>query len=616
MQEIQSYRWCNNFKEVAEKLKAYIKNNSFEKNSVFSNYFLFVHNRKFCYECMRAYYDFRTTIHKKSELNILNIIDTERMTKMFKSKMKKYAMFEIIVYNWKVLKNAFLRNECVKTLKTYIGKNIGSFNRLSFSHIVMLLFHESTLSKYVARTLGAHLINDTLFLHTSHLEWEYLIGFINFYSNKVFKSNTYHDFKIKGWIYAVFVYMNIEGTYFDDRIVSIVNRLFFELDNPQCKTGVFMIVLALSKRDISMMYKCERIYESALDYKLLRFVTTLQPTSLKYTENMIFWHPMYFYIYAFPSYCKLLLEEKYFVFFSEISDDFYKRELYINIIRNSYCITNVKEFIYKFSFFEELVIECLKCQLGDTDNLLKLNTNFIHLCSQKTCNLVFKSKRYQDSQWEILYTIIYKWFKILTFIMHEISDKKINADIKQLFGFVLIIYYDLEKYLSQSCPKVKVKDLYINFKNMILSTIMRFKKNLKIEAYDENIIYITIIRHHMKNNIISPKFYDLMEEGTLAMIIDKHCVFQKKFGYSSPYFISFIEVLKKIPKISLYIYERYFMLLLNKCLTFEICELIYLSIEKIEVSERDLQENYISSLSWYNILEKLNDDKFFEVKKK
>lgn len=616
VKEIQSYSWCNNFSEVMGKLKSHIKNFASEKNSIFSDGFLFFHNRKFCFECLRTYYDFRSTVSKKSELNILNMTDTERIAKMFKSKMKKYAMFEIIVYNWKMFKNTFLRNECVKTLKNCIGKNVGPFNRLSFSHIVLLLFHESTLSKYVAMTLSAHLINDTLFLHTNYTEWEYLIEFIDFYSNKVFKSNTYYDFNITGWIYAVFTYMSIEGTYFDDRIVGIVNRLFFELDHLQCKAGIYMMVLALSRRDVSMMYKCEKIYESALDYKLLRFVISLQPNSLKYTENMIFWHPVYFYIYAFPIYCKLRLENKYFAFFSEISDDFYKRELYISILRNTYCITSVKEFMYTFPFFEELVIECLKFKLGDTNYLLKLNPDFVILCSKKTCNLIFKCERYQDSQWEILYTIIYKWFKISTFIMHEISDKKDSMDVKQLLGFVLIVYYDVEKYLWQNCPSSKVTDLFINFRNKILSTIMISKKNFPVEFYDENIIYIAIVRHHITNSVIPPKFYGLLEEDALARIIDKHCVFQKKFGYSTPYFISFIEILKKIPKISLYIYERYFMMLLNKSLTFEICELIYLSIEKIEVCQRDLQENYISSLNWYNILEKINDDRFFEIKKK
>lgn len=616
VQEIKSYKWCSNFSEIVEKFKAHIKNITFEKNCIFSSDLLFIHNRKFCFECLRGYYNFRSTICKKSELNILNIIDTGRIAKMFKSKMKKYAMFEIIVYNWKMLKNTFLRKKCVKTLRIYIGKKIDPFNRLSFSHIILLLFHESRLSKYVAMTLGAHLVNDTLFLHTSSTEWDYLIGFVNFYSNKVFKSNTYYDFKIMGWIYAVFAYMSIEGTYFDDRIVDIVNRLFFELDHPQCKIGIYMMVLALSKRDVSMMYKCEKIYENALDYKLLHFAIALQPNSLKYTENMIFWHPMHFYIYAFPSYCKLKLESKYFEFFSEISDDFYKRELYINIIRNAYCITNVKEFMYRFPLFEELVIECLKCQPEDANYLLKLNPDFVFLCSRKTCNLVFKSERYQDSQWDVLYTIMYRWFKILTFIMHEIADKKVTMDIKQLFGFVLIIYYDIEKYLSKNCQRSKVTDLYINFRNKILSTIMKFKKSFESEVCDENIVYITIIRHHTENSAIPSNFYDLVEEDILARIIDKHCVFQKKFGYSPPYFISFIEILKKIHKISLNMYEKYFLLLLNKHLTFEICELIYLSVEKIEVFQKDLQENYISSLDWYNVLEELKDDRLLEIKKK
>lgn len=616
MQETPPTRWCNNFAEMSKKFQAYIENLAFKKDNVFPNDLFFYHNRKFCFECLRIYYSFKSTICKKSELRAINIIDAQRISKMFANKKKKYAMFETVVYNWSMLKNTFLRTECVKTLKTYIGKNIRPFNRLAFSHIVLLLFHEHSLSEYVAMTMGAHLINGTLFLHTSNIEWEYLIEFSSFYSNKVFKENIYCDFKILGWIYAVFVYISIEGTYFDNRIIDIINKLFFELDHPQCKVGIFMIVLALVKREKFMLYKFEKIYEGALDYKLLRFLVTLQPSSVKYTENMIFWHPMYCYVNAFPSYCKLRLESRYFEFFSEMVDDFYKRELYVSILTNIHCITSVREFMYGFPFFEELIIECLKCTPGDTNYLFKLNPDFVFLCSQKTCNLFFKVGRYQGPEWEVLYTILYKWFKALTFIIHEISDKKDTIDIKQLFSFVLIVYYDIENYLSQNCPINKITDLYINFRKKLLSTLLRSKKSLLGGVDNENIIYITIIRYHVKHSKVSAKFYDLLREDILIRIMDKHCVFYKKFGYNTPYFISFLDVLKNIPKINFSVYERFFTLLLNKFMAFAICELISSSIEKIEICQKDLQDNYISSLNWYDILGELNDDDFFEVKKK
>lgn len=530
------------------------------------------------------------------------MMDARRIEKYFADDRAESAIIEIFIHNWSVLKHRQLRTVFKSKLKQHLVGDLCVFKFFTFTHIVLLLFNTSVVSKYVMKTASGQLANNSLFLQTGCEEWVYLLGFYAYSHNKVCGSSVYGDFSIRGWLYALFVYLGIDGTHFDDRIVGILNEMFARGGRPERMSAIFMVARVIVRRKPMLVHSFTSIYESALGYEASQVLSASSPAHIKATECTVFWHLMHFYIDAFSEYYKLGLEVRYFDFLAGITDDLHKGDIHKAAIQNFNVVLDTRLFITRFPFFEELVLATLNVDGSGLNHLSNINPHFVPLCVLKTCSLVFKVKKYTAAQIDILCVLLSRWIGIATHVAQSLEKKSESIDVQQLSTFLYVLYYNVECHFVETYPEHRITGLYRTLIQKLSTIFLRVKRRDLQSIGGEKLLYLGIIKKHFAGN---KKVIEDTEDCVLIKAIDRSCVFKTKFGQHSPYFRDLLEVLNGRTKVTLALYRRVYSLLLTREMIPEILTAITCAIGKVEIRLSDAKRNYISSLEWVGVLDEL-----------
>lgn len=605
-------KWCYDPMQVSIIYSKHLLNPSKDFYDAVESFFY--HDENICFECLDRYYEFKNKIVKRQDIDVLKQHDIRRIRKFFAEKKYKRPLIEIFKYNWYVLNEEDIRMEFFDILKACLEKKLSVFNVLTFTHVYLLLFNDELITKYIMKSIGAHFSKNSLFVQTESEEWEFLLNFSEYYSNTVYEASKYKNFSIKGWCTAMFIYLAIDGTYYDERIVSILNRLFFDKDfNVQRKMEIFMVICAFVKRKKGMANKFEDVFKNILEYDFFHYIKNNLVGETQITNSMIFWQPIHFYLNFFPEFAKIKLEKEYYDFFSEFTDEYFKKELFKIILKNAYCITNVKSFEISFPFFEEMILNILKIDDVKKTYFYELNPEFTKICVLKAYNFTFKANKYVESDWDSLYIILNKWYNITVVILRE-NRMKLSYNIKELSGFILLLYFDISYYLQQ-CGQNKVLAVYKNFKKNLLNLFTNAPRSFYNELDQEKLTYINTIKYFFAEEKSFSQIYNFLDENILTQIIDKQSTFCTKFGYHSIYFTEFLVILSKCKRISMNLYLKIFMMLLTQMMQKEILELLCFLVNKIELHRRDYTNNFILDMDWVQALEdKVIEEETLEIK--
>lgn len=597
-------RWCYDPYQISIIFSKHLMNTPEDFYSFAERFFYHDNERDICLDCLDRYYDFKSKLIRKQDVEVLSQHDQIRVRKYFTEKKYRTALLEIFKFNWSVLNAEDIRKNFLKIFKDCLKQKLSVFNSLTFTHIYLLLFNDDSINNYILKSVGSHFSKNSFFIQTDNDDWEFLLNFQEYYSNLVHESEKYKDFNIKGWYKALLFYLSINGTFYDDRIVEILIRLFNDNDNSVSRRfDIYTIVCTLIQRNRGLVYKFEEIFKCMFDYDFFQYVRTNISGETRGITNPAFWQPVYFYINLFPEFCKLGLDKQFYTFFSEFNDEYFKKELYKVILKNAFCITNVKNFVANFPFFEELVLNILKIDDIKKTYLYELNPEFVKVCVLKTYNFMFKVHKYNDSDWDVLYNILTKWHNITNKILKETKFKP-TYNIKELAGFFLLLYFDLTYYLDEK-NQLKLSALYKALKKNLLNMFLNAPRVFYNELDQEKMIYYNIIKYYFTEEKSYSQIYNFLDETILSQLIDKHCTFCTNFGYHSVYFSDFLVIIGKSRAISVNFYSKIFMMLLTRSMQKEILELLCCLIKKVQLHRRDYMNNFILELGWVKALHDL-----------
>lgn len=544
-----------------------------------------------CTECISLFHLWNDK--SKSCSTIISMIEMDCIKNSLETNFNMALVIDILLNNWKVLKNNEIRVLWLKLMNAeIIGKY--SLSGCTFSMIILFMFDFETFKHFAQTFLSLHDENK-LFLHTGLEEW----NFIKEFYEKKFRTNAYSEISHEKAISALFIYLCIDGVYFDESINDII-LMYTEI--PMGKRLDFMLLKILfciftKSKKINFIFKQLIIDIAHSDHT----VKILEKTSFRLKNDFIMYtQDIYILIDSLPMFIDLQLSDVYFKVMSNLKENLARKELYKVILVNNSKIF-IRDFITNFLFCGELFL------LSITDS------NSMSSHQYKTKSLVKRSLEvlvYEFYNFEklkdicFLYNLLTMWNKnfieIVKMMEHKGGYKGINVqDFDVLLEF---FFFDISNFVL--IKNLKLFDIYKNI-----------KKNVRIIFENQYNKFVIMDKHKIFYNVLIRQ-KDIQEFIQInPNIIYQIILFYQKYQIIIPEINVFFDILQE------YHFDKHLFIALLDLLTItelfdRTTELLDLLSHKIDVRiDSDSKSLIINKLSQYdntlidNIIRSLKDEK-------
>lgn len=433
-----------------------------------------------CKECIYLFDTWKLSY--ASSIELLSDVEKERMVKALLNDKSLNATVDIFQNNWKILRHDEIRELWFKNMeKQILGKY--ALSKCTFSMIILFFFEFETFRFFVKTILSLYEEN-VLYLHTGYDEWEFIC---DFYRNK-YRKNMYPEIDDEKILRALFIYLCIDGVFFDDSINEILQ---FHIEIPSGKRVEFLLLKVL----YVIYHKTKRV-DCRFKQLLLNILHSDHTTKITTKESfelknnfIMYTQDIYFIIDSFPIFIDLKIEEAYFTLLSNLKAGLIRTEYFKVLLTNSSRIC-VRDFINNFSFFNEFVFLCLTNEtfsIYQSYNAKSLIKRLLELMIHE----FYRFDKSHDN--DLAYNLLYKWNTIFIEIIKHIKN---NDDAQSLFLHDTIIlleffFFDISKNVCLSKPKLS--DIYKTFKNNA-RTVFKAKWNHYILDDNHKVYFNVLIR--------------------------------------------------------------------------------------------------------------------------
>ncbi|TBU03006.1 ATP-dependent helicase Upf1 [Hamiltosporidium tvaerminnensis] len=583
-----------------------------------------------CNECLKNYYSIRNEIVTQKEEMILLNGEEKRIEANITIKNNFFIVSEIYRYNWKMLKNKKILAWFQGAIANFFIRGSKEFKTLKFPFILIFLSENKILLDCAINNLLSVYLESSCYLCTDLEQWNYLLEFRNSSYILVDNETPLKSINEKSWLMALFVYVGIEGTFINEDIVKPLISIYKETDAKEIRILIFKIVYICIRRNPSWLPHFVFILSTIDCYKY--FLTKVNITLIY--DHYIFWAPINFFINSYDLYCKIYLENKYFEFLAELTNDINKREVFKVILGNFKFTQNYLKFLTNFPFYEELIMILLRSKDPRFESLLNIEPKFIDFMVTKTFFYIFKLPKINLEMQENLSVIVQKWKNIFIFsekILLELHEEKTleecdkpaveneskvsfttaykYLEFSKLNGFYNIFFFDIESYMRKNNFPVSLIETYCKLRDLFKLIFIKMQKGDIKTMTNEQIVYHSVFKCNTLTSKQKNKFKIKISEITpmlLSDILEKIFIFNQRYNEFPIYTLQILSFVRQCSYFNVDILKKIFAMIKTG---FSYWQILYL-LEYITVQMRFKPEDDLAYLCNFEWLECLTKAKF------
>ncbi|KAM0687316.1 DEAD-box type RNA helicase [Conglomerata obtusa] len=543
-----------------------------------------VKSLKYCASCVLKYKEWKENYVQKNYEIFFNKIEKERGLEGLKNLKNLLVTIEIYNGNWQLFSDTKYLEIWFERMKPIIQKEL-CLQKCTFS-LLLLLLSDNESNEFAAALINHLNISKQLFLHTNHQEWDYILQLYEEYLYKNYNPEN-QEVKILNFI---FVYLCIDGTYFESGIIPLLLLNYKNTNNESVKFIIFKICIIMHKKIKLIVDDCKFIFADIVEtmhYQRL----LLSCCNLERHDELIDKEDFEFILESFSIYINYNLESLIFEIFSVIKSESHITFIFDAIRQESNKILDIQSFMLLFSHYNDFIVSTAIKNAKFNENTSQSNL-IIRRCIDKTIELTYDLVN--NNEYQNLHTIYESWNTIIIKILENVEDIEFSVtNISVHFlPFSQLFFFDIKEYFGKE--NYRFFDLYFSFR----------KNAIRLFSYINDETYISE-KEKIFLSVITNKKYEYHHVETVRIIFGQVLQFNKKYKILIPDFEALLNYLKHM-SFDVVIFEQLIRIIEAKSYVMIIENILCNLVDKLDVK---LSENKI--LLFNKLLEKnlTNKDK-------